>query len=202
MPRQTPVVERPTYFPVLHLSVKDQANRKMSGRKMSDDFVYGVLKFFDRGLAIEAAANLLGQSEPFDLHRGRAREIGVPRQIAVKAFEIEESVVTSRQIPDQHFGQLLTFIGAQDDDQLFAEHGSLRPDVIGREDAKLFYGQAIERHLYVFGIDVLALLGDDHIFDPTEKLQMALSVKSAQVARHQPPVDDRLRRQFGIVQVM
>src|SRR5262249_59011338 len=36
------------------------------------------LKFFERGLALEAAANLFGQREPFDLHRGRAREIGVP----------------------------------------------------------------------------------------------------------------------------
>src|SRR5262249_45833472 len=160
------------------------------------------LKFFYRGLAVEAPANFFGQHEPFDLHRRRAREIGVPERITADAFEIEKSVVAPRQVSDQLFSQLLTIIEAQDDDQLFAEHGSLRPDVVGRENAELFHLQVVERPLDVFGIDVLALLGDDHIFDPAEELQMALSVKSAQVASHQPPVDDRLHRQFGVVQVM
>src|SRR5262245_59642055 len=160
------------------------------------------LQFLYGGLAVEAPANFFGQHEPFDLHRGGAREIGVPERIAADAFEIEEGVVAPPQVSDQLSGQPLTFVEAQDDDQLFAEHGSLRPDVVGREDAELFHGQVVERPLDVFGIDVLALLGDDHIFDSTEELQMAHRIKSAQVAGHQPAVDDRLRGQFGIVQVM
>src|SRR5215475_686437 len=161
-----------------------------------------ILNLFEGGLPVDAAANLFRQREPFDLHRGRAREIDVPQQIAAEAFEIQESVVTPRQLLDQLTGQLLTIVEAQDNDQLFSEHGSLRPDVIGRENAELFYWQAFERFLDVFRIDVLTLFGDDHIFESSEKLQMSRRIKASQIASHQPSGDDCLRGQIGIVQIV
>src|SRR5260370_7132753 len=89
----------------------------------------------------------------------------------------------------------------QDEKQLLAYHGALRPDVIGREYAEFFYREALEGGLDVFGIDVLAFFGDDHVFLAAEELQMALGVEAAEVAGHEPAVDHGFLGEFGLVEV-
>src|SRR5260370_2016545 len=56
---------------------------------------------------------------------------------------------------------------------------------LGREYAEFFYREALEGGLDVFGIDVLAFFGDDHVFLAAEELQMALGVEEAEVAGHE-----------------
>ncbi len=72
----------------------------------------------------------------------------------------------------------------KDEEQLFADHGALRPNVIGGEDAEFFYWEAFEGSFDVFGIDVLALFGDDHVFLAAEELKMAGGIEAAEVASH------------------
>src|SRR6266481_2056577 len=91
-----------------------------------------------------------------------------------------------------------------DDDKLFAEHGTLWPDVICGEDAEFFYilyWQALESGLDVFRIDVLAFFGDDHIFLSAAEVEVALRVEFAEVAGPQPSGNDRFGGEFGFIEV-
>src|SRR5260370_42620469 len=89
----------------------------------------------------------------------------------------------------------------QDEKQLLAYHGALRPDGIAREYAEFFYREALEGGLDVFGIDVLAFFGDDHVFLAAEDLQMALGGEAAEVAGHEPAVDHGFLGEVVLVEV-
>src|SRR5262249_22789379 len=54
----------------------------------------------------------------------------------------------------------------------------------------------------VLGINVLAPFGDDHVLLATKQLQVTGTVEPAEVAGKQPPVNNRLGGQFGIIQVV
>src|SRR5258706_15322581 len=78
-----------------------------------------------------------------------------------------------------------------DDNKLFADHGTLRPDVVCGENAEFLYfvyWQAFECGFDVFRVDVFALFGDDHIFFAAAEAQMALRVEFAEVAGAEPAV--------------
>ncbi len=98
-------------------------------------------------------------------------------------------------------GEGLTLLEMKDQEQLFADHGALWPDVVGGEDAEFLYGQAFERGFDVFGIDVLAFLGDNHVFLAAEELEMTCGIEAAEVAGHEPTVDDGFGGEFGLVEV-
>src|ERR1700676_5021340 len=89
----------------------------------------------------------------------------------------------------------------KDEEQLLINHGALRPDEIGGEDAEFLYRQTLEGDLDVFGINVFAFFGDDHVFLAAEELQMAGGIEAAEVAGHEPAVDDGLSSEFGLVEV-
>ena len=103
---------------------------------------------------------------------------------------------------DNFRGYSLAWFEVDNEHQFFANHGSLGPKEIRGEDAEFLYRQALENIFDVLGIDVLAFFGDDHILSPAEKLQMAGGVELSEVAGHEPTVDDGLRGQFWIVEIM
>ena len=64
-----------------------------------------------------------------------------------------------------------------------------------------FTGKTVEDRFDVFGINVLAFFGDDHVFLAAEELQMASGIEAAEIAGHQPAVDDGFGGEFRLVQV-
>src|ERR1700737_5363182 len=89
----------------------------------------------------------------------------------------------------------------QDEKQLLTDHGALRPNVVGGEYAEFFYGQAFEGGFDIFGIDVLAFFGDDHVFLAAEELEMAAGIEAAEVAGHEPTIDDGFGGELRLVEV-
>ena len=66
--------------------------------------------------------------------------------------------------------------------KFFANHRTLWPDVVGRENTKFFDGEALEDGFNVFGVNVFAFLGDDHVFFAACELQMTRAIKTSEVA--------------------
>src|SRR5258708_12033365 len=95
----------------------------------------------------------------------------------------------------------MAFLETENEDQLLADHGAPRPDVIGGEDAEFFNGQTLEDAFDVLRVDVFSLFGDNHVFLAAEELQMAGRIDAAKIAGQEPTVHDGFCGEFGIVKV-
>ena len=60
-------------------------------------------------------------------------------------------------------------------------------------------GKFIEDYLYLFGIDVLSVLGQDHVLGPAEQENVVVLVHGADVAGAEPSVLENLCRSLGIL---
>src|SRR5262249_15043678 len=89
----------------------------------------------------------------------------------------------------------------KDKDELLAGHGSLGPDVVGSENTKLFNGEALEDGFDVFRVDVFPFVGDDHVFLAAEKMEMAFIIEPAEIAGHEPAIDDGRCGELGLAEV-
>src|ERR1700719_384501 len=135
----------------------------------------------NRGGTIEPAQPLR-QNVPLDLKRSCPRKILFVKDDSMNALVIEQSAVERRNSLAQVFGESLARLQMNHEHKLFACHRTLRPDVVSGEDAKFLDRQALEDRFNIFGIDVLAFLGDDHIFLATEELEMAGGIEASEVA--------------------
>src|SRR6476469_9735392 len=61
---------------------------------------------------------------------------------------------------------------------------------------------AFESRLDVFGIDIFAAFGDDHVFLTAEELQVPRQIETPEIAGQQPAVNDSFGGQLRIVEVV
>src|ERR1700722_19228416 len=152
----------------------------------------------DHGSAVESR-ELFRQYVPLYLKRCRARKVLFKNHDSMNALVVEQTPVQERNRFLQLVVVALPIFQMDDEQQLLSHHGPLRPDVIRSEHAKFLHRQRLEHGFDVFGIDVLPFFGDDHVFLAPEELQMPVTIKAAQVASAQPPIDDRFGGQFRLV---
>src|SRR5882757_4044576 len=89
----------------------------------------------------------------------------------------------------------------QHQNKFFANHRTLWPDVVDRENAKLFDREAREHSFNVFGINIFAFFCHDHVFLAARELQMTRAVKTAEVAGQKPAINDGFRGEFRFIQI-
>jgi len=95
----------------------------------------------------------------------------------------------------------LTVLEVDHEEKFFVDHGTLRPDEVGGEDAEFLDVQAFEGLLNVFGVNVFSLFGDDHVFLAAEELQVPGGLEAAHVAGAHPAVHDGFGGESRFVEV-
>src|SRR5450432_2744354 len=154
------------------------------------------------GSLVHRFTNLFRQYLPLDLHRCGPRKIFLPHQISAHTLEIRQAAVARRDFLQQFAVEALVLLQPQNQDQAFASQFFFRPDVVRGKHAVLLHRKSIENSFNILGINVLTALGDDHVLLAPEELKMSSTVKSPQIAGDQPAVNDGLKREFRVVQIM
>src|SRR5262249_28673207 len=138
---------------------------------------------------------------PLYLKRSGSRKVLVEDHGSMNALVVEQAAIAEGNVAAQLVGECLSRLESDDEHQLLADHGTLRPDVIRRENTKILDRKRIEDRLDVFGIDVLSFFGDDHVFLAPEKLKVAVPIEAAKIAGLQPAPDDRFSGQVRLVEI-
>src|SRR5437763_14147301 len=89
----------------------------------------------------------------------------------------------------------------QREHELLSRHRALGPNVVSGKNAKFLHRKPFEDAFNVLRVNVLALLGYDHVFLAPAQLQVTVLVEISEVAGHQPTIHNRLGGEFRIIEI-
>src|SRR5208282_4902383 len=113
------------------------------------------LKRLDCLITVEHS-KALRQGHANDLERSGQRKVFVVDHDAANAFVMDEPVIAGGDLLAEILGECLPRFEVDHQDELLAQHGAARPNIVCGKNAEFLHGQPFKSLLDVFRVNVLS----------------------------------------------